>query len=593
MKYAKITSTLELKELINDYNHSASYLVMDTETTGLDPFTDTLLAITVTAGGSDKAYFVPGEMVLEFQALKCPLVLHNFKFDYKFMLKSGVDLRQCDLLADTLHLDHLLDENNNHGLDDIIQRRYKDDYKTKFWDQHKEYTDAPEEAQIEYACKDVLYTDHVYIDTIRDLSTSGIPKSLLEHVRRLALALYDTEVRGLKLDLPYLSQIGENLGGKISQLRENIRGLVELECQIIEGEMYATELDKRKTIKGKLGVARPSFNLDSTAQLPKLLYEQLGLPVQLNKQRNKTCDDAALEALESKHPVVALIREYRGYQKVFTSFIEGSLEKAHQGRVYPSFNVSGTVTGRLSSSQPNLQQLPAQGGVRGIYVPEEGYRFISADYKQLEVVIAAHFSRDPALLSIIFEGASQHDITAAALGIPRATAKRVNFALMYGAGPSKLREILGYNPDDAEAAYKRYWDAYPGLREYNRRCHEQIERGEPLRNPFGRCRRFPAKFENHWEKERAKRQGPNALIQSTGSDCTSRAVYLVNDKLRKLNYGHVLFSVHDEILINVKKEFVDAAKDILQTVMVGVGEELKLTVPLAVDVSEGMERWLD
>lgn len=578
---------LEAIELLNQ----EEYVVLDIETTGLSPFTDTITYIILGDPRGNIQYVLPGSYVTSLSKLKRPIVAHNFKFDFNLIYRAGVDLRVPGLLHDTMLLDHLLDENQEHSLDSIVKRRYNDDYKEKFWSKYKKFEEAPEEDGLNYACKDVHYTARAFTDIKQELYRAGIPDGLLSHVRDLALALYDTELKGLKLDLPYLTQMGEDLSGKITQAKADMRALVDFECEMIENKEYLKILDGYKTEKGKLNAKRPKFNFDSNTQLANLLYDRLGLPKQLNKKRKPTCDDAALEKLEKHHPVIAKLREYRGHQKVYTAFIEGSLEKMHAGRIYPSFNINGTVTGRISSSGPNMQQLPSTGGVRGIYIPDPGYRFISCDYAQLEVTLAAHFSKDRNLLKIVHEGASQHDITAAGLGIPRSLAKTINFALQYGAGVGKIQKILGCSEKDAQTALDKYWDTYAGLRDFVKFCHQKLDRGEPLVNPFGRRRHFPKEYRTFWDKERAKRQAPNALIQGTGADITNRAFYLVNKSLLEMGIGKALFPIHDEILIEVIDTSCNTASELLQSIMVGVGQEINLSVPLKVEASKPMERW--
>jgi DNA polymerase-1 len=239
-----------------------------------------------------------------------------------------------------------------------------------------------------------------------------------------------------------------------------------------------------------------------------------------------------------------------------------------------------------------MQQLPKDGGVRGIYIPDAGHWFISADYKQLEVTLAAHFSRDKNLLSIVYDGASQHDITAKGLGVSRGIAKTINFALQYGAGAKKIQSILGCSEADAESALTKYWETYSGLRDFIKECHGRVEQGRPLINPFGRRRRFPdPKNLNHWELERCKRQAANAVIQGTGADLTNRAFYLVNDALQAMGAGKAIFVIHDEIMLSVPEGGLDKAAQVLQDKMILVGQEINLSVPLSVDVSKPMLRW--
>lgn len=588
MKYTQLTTEQEIVDLIGWHNAHSDYCILDIETTGLDPFTDRITDIVLSGMEEHSAVIFDGAFTPLLSRLATPIVCHNFKFDFNFMFRNGVDLRRAGLHADTMLLDHLLDENKEHGLDKIVQRRYKDSYKEVFWSTYTEYTLAPKEEQVAYACKDVIYTGMLYEDLKRDLQGK---EDLIEHVHSLAKVLYDTEIRGIKLDLIYLKDLAENIGGLISALLIKMREQVEMQCSIIENEGYLEEYLLKKTDKGKANVKKTPFNFDSNKQLAKLFYERLRLPVQLSKTRKPTVDDAALAKLEKMHTVVGLLREYRGLQKVYTSFIEGSLNKQREGKIYPSFNVNGTVTGRISSSSPNLQQLPREGGVRGIYTPEQGYKLLSCDYSQLEVTIAAHFSRDANLLKIVYEGASQHDITAKGLGIDRQKAKTINFAMQYGAGVHKIASILNCNMKDAELALNKYWETYKGLAQLIKRCHEQVVAGKSIVNPYGRERRFPTQFTDKWELESAKRQSFSSLIQGTGADITSEALYNADYCIREDEAGRALFSVHDELLVEIQDNACERYQTMLPSIMEQVGKRIGLSVPLKAECSKPMERW--
>jgi DNA polymerase-1 len=265
----------------------------------------------------------------------------------------------------------------------------------------------------------------------------------------------------------------------------------------------------------------------------------------------------------------------------------------HGGRVYPSFNVNGTHTGRISSSNPNMQQLPKEGGVRGIYIPDPGYKIISCDYAQLEVVIAAHFSRDPNLLKIVYDGASKHDITNEGLKLrDRNLAKTVNFAMQYLCGWQKIQKLLKCSEADAKGAWSQYWELYKEERKIVDQCIARVNANEPIINPWGRRRRFPdIKSLNHYEREKCYRQAYNALIQGTGSDCTSWACYTANDRLRSKGIGKILFSVHDELLGVSHDTSVEDARSLIANTMVEAGKVINLTINLSVDCSQGMSRW--
>jgi len=291
------------------------------------------------------------------------------------------------------------------------------------------------------------------------------------------------------------------------------------------------------------------------------------------------------------HPVVALLLEYREAQKIYGTYIEGTLERMVEGRIYPSFNVAGTATGRISHSNPNMGNMPREGGIRGIFVPDPGYVFVSADFGQLEVSLSAHFTRDENLLRIVNDGASQHDITAASLGIARSLAKTVNFGMQYGCSHFKVAKVLGVSNEKGKEAYDKYWETYSGQKRVMDECAAKVDKGEPIISPFGRRRRFEARSRQSWDS--AYRQAWNALVQGTGSDLTSRAFYRADESLRVLRIGRALFTVHDEIVIQAKTEHAEEAEKILISTMEQVGCEIGLTVSLKAQGSGPMERWLD
>ncbi len=568
-------------------------LCIDLETTGLNPREDKIVHVVASDVANNEVVMFSPDHVDEFLYLPAEktLILHNFKFDFHFLKDVGRILVDKHTVWDTMLLHHLLDENKEHGLDAIIQERWKDPYKEQFWADFDTYEEAPLERQLEYACKDVYYTAVLYSDLCMQLRNDGVPDELLRHVHYLAYCLYRSESKGIRVDEPYLQTLAVDLKERIVRLRRQIREAVPVACESIELDLYAKELDKRKTDKGKANVEMPEFNPDSTLHLQSLLYGKLKLPKQVNqKTKRPSTDDAALEALEKKHPVVPVLREYRGNQKIYTAFIEGTYERMYQGRVYPSFNVNGTVTGRISSSGPNLQQLPREGGIRGIYIPDEGHVLVSCDFSQLEICIAAHYSDDPFLLDIVRSGESMHDSTASACGIDRQAAKMVNFLTIYGGTEYRLSVALGISFQEAKRILDRLWETYGGLKRAIDECHARVERGEPIVSIFGRKRRFPEGLTAK-ELARAQRQAFNALVQGTGSDITHRAFYTVAREMAKNDWGRALFEVHDEILIMPKKEHCEAARAMLQSVMVKVGEEVGLKVPLRVDCSEGLERW--
>ncbi len=603
MDYKRLITEDEVRALLLHHSLNGGNVGLDTETTDLNPRKAVLKEIVMTGMEPDTAVVFDGKFapLLNKWLFAGCVILQNFRYDFSVLNQNGIDMR-CFKMRDTMLLHHLVDENAPHDLDSIIQARWGDAYKERFWGKYKTITDATETDLVEYACKDVIYMMRHYYECEAELAAQNIPQSLVDHAHRLALALYDTEVHGIQVDLPYLTNVGADLSGKIQGLLPKMRESAEWACQAVELDKWARDINKLWSPKGKKWqtLPKPAFNFGSPDQLASMLYDKLELPVQISwKTKTRTCDDDALEELEGKHPVVAWIREWRGHQKVYDAFIEGTRSQLDGGRIYPSFNVNGTTTGRISHSGPNMGQLPNSGGVRGIYVPDDGCVFVSGDYNQLEVCIGAHFSQDRNLLRIIRDGASLHDITASSLSIPRDSAKTLNFAMQYLCSPYKVKTLLGVDQGEAQHIWNKYWETYDGLKTVIDSCIATIEAGQPIVNPFGRKRRFPGfvrpKYSDPSKGKFCKphRQAFNALIQGTGGDCMSEAFYKIAEYMRKMKWGKALFTVHDEALIMPKKEYADVATDYMRKAMEDVGKQIGLTVPLRVTVSESMDRWLD
>lgn len=567
-------------------------MALDLETTGLTR-TDTIISAAITGPGEHVAFFVP-ELLNELTniASGTTLVFHNASFDLKMLAWAGVRLHDPYDYCDTLILSHLLDENGSHGLGDLVERYFQDGYKKEFWTKHKRAQDAPEDELAEYNARDVSYTLQLYRVLTEELSTSGIPESLVTHVHRLQRSLVETEIAGIAVDRDYLMQKGVELKTRIEGLLPKMRETVSAEIEVIECNQWCDEIEKRKTPKGQAGVKRPVFSFDSPKQLLQLLYEQLNLPPQLNeKTKNPSVDYDSLEKIKDQNPLVAMIQEYRELTKVYGTYIEGTLERMVDGRIYPSFNVTGTATGRISHSNPNMGNLPRDGGIRGMFVPDPGTVFISADFSQLEVCLSAHFTRDENLLRIVNDGVSQHDITASSLGIDRSIAKTVNFGMQYGCSHFKVAKVLGVSNEEGKKAYEKYWETYAGQKRVMDECARKVDAGTPIISPFGRRRRFDVCTRKPWDS--AYRQSFNALIQGTGSDCASWSLYTVDAALRLRGWGRVLFSVHDELIAQVRQDVAEEAQELMINVMQTAGDSIGLSVPLRAQGSGGCIRWLD
>ena len=583
MQIKRLATKEEVAGLIAKFNAESKYIVLDIETDSLKVRQAKILSLQVIDDSGDTTYILPGIYAVCINDVQVRLVLQNFKYDYSVLFHNGIDIidKPC---IDIMLLDHLVDENREHGLNARIQTEFGDNYKEDFWVKYKDFADAPEEEQDLYACKDVWYTRELYKLHLQ----TAIPGGLVKQIHQLAKGLLRTELEGLRVDQSYLIELAKDLTTKINNAKPKMRASCEDEIDSLEILYWSEEIDKYKTDKRKALVVKPEFNFDSSSQLQDLLYDTLGLPVQLNpKTKKPSLDEDALNALEGKHPLVSLLLEYRKVNKVYTSFIEGTLDRLENGRIYPEFHVNGTVTGRLSSSNPNMQQLPTDGNIRGIYVPDSGHCFIAADFSQLEVTIAAHFTKDKNLLKVINDGASLHDITAESLGIPRSSAKTVNFAMQYGASHFKIARILECSVEDAKLIYNKYWETYSGIKTLMDKCRLLVDKGGSITNPFGRQRRFPRVHRMPWDK--AYRQAFNFLIQSTGADLTNSAYADLIGELAHI--GRPLFPIHDEIISQVKEDRYEEAKEIIISTMENSGRQIKFSLPLKTSCSKALTRW--
>lgn len=494
-------------------------------------------------------------------------------------------------------VDHLVDENRSHSLDSHIQEISQSTYKKDFWDKYDNWNNAPDNDKYNYVMWDVIYTQLADSRILESARVQGISANLVMHVHKLAEALLETRLKGIRVDVSKLVELGTELTGQISSCQEKMLETSQPHREMLELNLWAEAIEKAYTPKGKKwrSIPKPVLNFSSSIQVGKLLYDYMLLPEQKNsKTRNRTVDDDALEKLGDAHPLLPELRNFRKYSKMQAAFIDGIRDKLEGNRIYPDFNINGTVTGRLSHSNPNMAQIPASdewAKIRNVFIPEEGYDLISADYGMLEVVIAAHYSQDENLLKIIKEGASKHDITAASLGVDRASAKILNFALQYQCGPNKVAKILGVSGKEGQYYFDKYWETYKGEKEVIDACKDMVNNGEPIVTLYGRHRRFPKKFENPWEREAAYRSAYSALIQGSGADLTSEAFYLIAAWLKEKGLGSAWFTVHDEVIVQADRAATGLISKQLEHYMKDVGRARGLSIDLIVEVSEPSKFW--
>lgn len=576
MNFKRLTTPEEVNQFMSTVK--GAVLALDCETTGLNPRVDKILSVAIAPHGKT-AVSIPGDLLPLLSPLKEVglLLLHNFKFDYHVLYEHGLDLTEVPF-RDTLHMHHLIDERKDHDLGSMVLEEFGDNYKDEFWSKYNNYSDAPPDEALVYECKDVIYTYRLYEIYAAKLKTN---ETLVAQVHDLAKALYLTERRGVRVNKELMLKTREEMGGRIAGYLPALRERFLPHCQVWELNAWVKEMGKRKSTKGKAGVKKPQFNFGSGAQMQWLLYTALKLPVLKKTEAGKPATDyETIEKLVDKCPQLDLYKDYIDIKTIFGTFVEGLIDRVQEDRIYPSFNVSGTVTGRISHSNPNLGNMPKEGVYRNFFLPDEGHKIVGFDFSQLEVVVEANLTKDPNLAKIILEGASKHDITAQEMGIPRDTAKTINFAMGYHCGINKLKSILKCGYQEAEYQWNKYWEVYKGCRDMKLITDGLVDAGQPVVNMFGRSRHFDKDFSQDWMRQAAKRAAYNHMIQGPGAEITNQAFSECSEGIERKGWGRMLWSVHDEVLATAKADLATQTLDSMLSIANRMGTTVGFKIPL-------------
>ncbi len=390
--------------------------------------------------------------------------------------------------------------------------------------------------------------------------------------RPLANVLYGMEREGFLIDAGVLEELGRAFRARIAEL---------------EAEIY--------TLAGE------KFNLKSPKQLSEILFDKLGLPKPRKTNRGfATTSAEALEALAEDYPICAVILEYRKYQKLESTYVSALLKlRGADGRVHSSFDQTATATGRISSNEPNLQNIPVRTElgreIRAAFVAPPGYVLVDADYSQIELRVLAHMSGDETMRSAFLEGQDIHSRTAAEVyGVPleevtaqmRSAAKAVNFGIVYGISDFTLAKNISVTRAEARAFMDRYFARYPGVKRF---MEEAVRLGHErgyARTLLGRRRYLPELASGNYNvRAFGERCAMNSPIQGTAADIIKLAMIRVDQALRaeKLR-ARLILQVHDELIVEAPEDEAGRVRALLQECMEGV---MRLSVPLRTDISVG------
>lgn len=429
---------------------------------------------------------------------------------------------------------------------------------------------------LKYACYNAYIPMKAYGQLSEQLRKADMDTLYYEIELPLVTTLYDMEVRGVHVNKEELVQYGARLGERITQL---------------ETEIYEMVGEK--------------FNINSPKQLGVILFEKMNMPFAKKTKTGYSTSADILDKLRCEHPVIEKILEYRQLTKLKSTYADGLASYIKEdGRIHGKFNQTIAATGRISSTEPNLQNIPIRmeigKEIRKVFVPQEGYVFLDADYSQIELRVLAHMSGDETLIEAYREGQDIHRITASQVfHIPfeevtskdRSNAKAVNFGIVYGISGFGLGQDLHISKKEAEAYIKKYFETYPKIKEFMDRLVEQGKEKGYVETIYHRIRPIPElKSSNFMQRSFGERIAMNSPIQGTAADIIKIAMVRINEKLKKLKLrSQLILQVHDELLIETHKDELEEVKKILHDEMFNAAN---LLVPLEVDVQQG-DNWYE
>ncbi|MDR3199827.1 MAG: DNA polymerase I [Spirochaetales bacterium] len=565
---------------------TAKVFAFDTETTDVDPFHAELVGFSLSVE-SDCACYVPvmapfGEglglkdtLPRLKKLLEDPSVFivgQNIKFDYKILRRLGVNFTPG---FDTMIAAWLLNADAAvYNMDRLaeVYLRYQTIHYKEVVPKGETFDVVDIETATRYAAEDADITFRLYEIFAKLLKERKLDKLFFELEMPLVRVLADMELEGIRLDPSVLATYSVELEKDLAVLQSEIFSLVGHE-----------------------------FNINSTKQLQDVLFKDRKLTPTKKTRTGYSTDTSVLEELAAEDPVPAKILQHRTLSKLKSTYVDAlpKLVNAKTGRLHTNFHQTGTATGRLSSKDPNLQNIPikeAEGRrIRSAFIPAKGNVFLSADYSQIELVILAHLSGDPGLCEAFLAGTDVHKMTASLIfGVPaqevspeeRRIAKTINFGVMYGMSAFRLARELGIARHEARRFIDSYFERYSKIQQFISETVANAEKTESVKTILGRERPiFAINSLNKTEKMGAERVAVNTPIQGSAADIVKLAMLRVDAALREKNLAsRLLLQVHDELIFEVPNDEVPLLTELVHREMEGA---CKLSIPLRVSVETG------
>ena len=566
----------------------------DTETTGIEPMTAELVGMSF-AIDEGEAYYVPvpaekaaAERIVNIfkKALENPSsqkIGQNIKYDYIMMRRYGV--RPAGAFFDTMVAHYLLQPEQRHNMDYLAEIYLG--YKTIHIEEligpkgkgQRSMRDVAPEQVYPYAAEDADITLQLKNRLEGELAREGMEPLFYDIEMPLVRVLAEMEICGVRIDTEALRRSSADLGKRLAA---------------IEQEIYE--------------LAGTPFNISSARQVGEILFERLKIDEKARKTKTGqySTTEEVLEKLRYRHPVVDKILTYRGLRKLLSTYIDALPELINPatGKIHTSFNQTVTATGRLSSSNPNLQNIPIRDDegreIRRAFIPEEGALFFSADYSQIELRIMAHLSGDPAMTEAFVSGHDIHAATAAKIykvGIDEVTkemrrkAKTANFGIIYGISTFGLAERLNIPRSEAKQLIDGYFETFPRVKQYMEQSIEVAREKGYVETLNGRKRMLPdINSHNSVVRGYAERNAINAPIQGSAADIIKIAMVRIFDRFEREGLqAKMILQVHDELNFTVPLSEIDTVSRIVKEEM---ERAATLRVPLIADTGTG-SNWLE
>ena len=571
----------------------AKLFALDTETDNLDYMAANLVGISFALENGEAAY-----LPLQLDYLGAPKTLEkttalsllkpvlenpaiqkvgqNFKYDLTIFARNGIDVQ--GVAFDTMLESYVLNSTGRHNMDDLA-KRYLGHQTISFEEiagkgkNQLTFNQIPLEQAAEYAAEDADVTMKLQQVLWEKLSKEPSLEKLFKEMELPLLGVLSRmERRGVLIDSDALFLQSNEIANRLSELEE--------QAYVLAGQ---------------------PFNLASTKQLQEILFDKLGLPViQKTPKGAPSTNEEVLEELAFSHELPKVLVEHRGLSKLKSTYTDKlpQMVNPQTGRVHTSYHQAVTATGRLSSSDPNLQNIPIRNEeghrIRQAFIAREGFTVVAADYSQIELRIMAHLSQDQGLINAFTQGKDIHRSTAAEIfGVSldevtseqRRNAKAINFGLIYGMSAFGLSRQLGIGRADAQSYMDLYFKRYPGVQTFMHDIREKAKTQGYVETLFGRRLYLPdINSSNGMRRKAAERVAINAPMQGTAADIIKRAMIQLDQKLQNDPDIAMIMQVHDELVFEVRSEKVAFYSELIKTQMESAAD---LVVPLIVDVGQG------